>query len=182
MALTEAQRDLRRAHVNGGVGVLVSGIAWSAATLAFLAAGPKPAFIALFVCGLAIAPVAQLVSKFGFKAPPAGPGKRLEWIGIATVPVLLAGFFFGWLRLETESFSAIPIVAIGVGLRYLVFPVMYGGRVFLGLGAAFIAGGAAGLAAPESVALLMTLFLALTEVQVGSWLVRKWRAAGHATA
>lgn len=180
MAPTEAQADLRRAHVNGGAGVLVSGIAWLAATLAFLIARPKPAFVTLFLCGLAIAPVAQLVTKFGFKAPAAGPGKRLEWIAIATVPVLLAGFYVGWLRLEAEPFAAIPIVAIGVGLRYLVFPVMYGGAVFLGLGAAFIAGGAAGLAMPGSVALLMTMFLALMEVQVGSRLVRQWRAAGHA--
>lgn len=182
MAPTEAQADLRRAHVNGGAGVLVSGIAWLAATLAFLIAGPKPAFVTLFICGLAIAPAAQLVTKFGFKAPAAGPGKRLEWIAIAiaTVPVLLAGFYVGWLRLETEPFAAIPIVAIGVGLRYLVFPVMYGGRVFLGLGAAFIVGGAAGLAMPGSVALLMALFLGMAEVQVGSWLVRQWRAAGHA--
>lgn len=182
MALTEAQSDLRRAHVNGGAGVLVSGIAWLAATLVFLIAGPKLAFITLFISGIAIAPVAQLVTKYGFKAPAAGPGKRLEWIAIATVPVLLAGFYVGWLKLEAEPYAAIPIVAIGVGLRYLVFPVMYGGRVFLGLGAAFIAGGAAGLAMPESVALLMTLFLALTEVQVGSWLARQWRAAGHAAA
>lgn len=180
MALTEAQTNLRRAHVNGGAGVLVSGIAWLAATFAFLIAGPKAAFFTLFVCGLAIAPVAQLVTKYGFKAPAAGPGKRLEWIGAATVPVLLAGFYVGWLRLEAEPFAAIPIVAIGVGLRYLVFPVMYGGRVFLGLGAAFIAGGAAGLAAPESRALLMTLFLAMAEIGIGSQLVRQWRAAGHA--
>ena len=102
MALTEAQTDLRRAHVNGGAGVLVSGIAWLAATFAFLTAGPKTAFFTLFVCGLAIAPVAQLVTKYGFKAPAAGPGKRLEWIGAATVPVLLAGFYVGWLRLEAE--------------------------------------------------------------------------------
>jgi hypothetical protein len=180
MALTEAQSDLRRAHVNGGAGVIVSGLAWLAAALAFLIAGPKPAFVTLFICGLAIAPVAQLVAKFGFKAPPAGPGKRLEWIAIATVPVLLAGFYVGYLRLPAEPYAAIPMVAIGVGVRYLAFPVMYGGLVFAGLGAAFIAGGAAGLAAPESVALLMTLFLALTEVQVGAWLARKWRAEGHA--
>lgn len=182
MALTEAQRDLRRAHVNGGAGVIVSGLAWLAAALAFLIAGPKAAFVTLFVCGLAIAPVAQLVGKFGFKAPPSGPGKKLEWIAIVTLPVLLAGFFFGYLRLPAEPYAAIPMVAIGVGLRYLAFPVMYGGRVFLILGAAFIAGGAAGLAAPESVALLMTLFLALAEVQVGSWLIRQWRTTGHANA
>lgn len=182
MALSEAQADLRRAHVNGGAGVLVSGLAWSAAAIAFLIAGPKPNFVTLFLCGLAIAPVAQLVSKFVFKAPAAGPGKRLEWIGTATVPVLLAGFFFGYLGLPAQPFAAIPMVAIGVGLRYLAFPVMYGGLVFLGLGAAFIAGGAAGLAAPESVAVPMTLGLAMAELALGSWLTRQWRAAGHAAA
>ena len=177
MALSEAQLDLRRAHVNGGAGVMVSGLAWLAAAAAFFFSGPIPAFITLFVCGLAIAPVAQLVAKFVFKAPAAGPGKKLEWIAIATVPVLLAGFFFGWLRLEAAPFAAIPMVAIGVGLRYLVFPVMYGGAVFPGLGAVFIAGGATGLAAPESVAAPVTLGLALTELALGTLLARQWRGA-----
>jgi len=176
MAISEAQRDLRRAHVNGGAGVVVSGLAWMAAAVTFLAAGPTTAFVTLFVCGLAIAPVAQLVERFAFKPPAAGPGKKLEWIAIATVPVLLAGFFFGYLRLPEQPHAAIPLVAIGVGLRYLVFPVMYGGAVFLGLGAAFIAGGAAGLAAPQSVALPMTLGLAVTEIAVGALLARQWRA------
>lgn len=182
MAPTEAQSDLRRAHVNGGAGVLVSGLAWSVAALAFLIAEPKTAFITLFICGLAIAPVAQLVTKFGFKAPAAGPGKRLEWIAIATVPVLLAGFYFGWRGMAEAPLAAVPIVAIGVGLRYLVFPVMYGGSVFLGLGAAFIGAGTAGLAAPESLALPMTLALALTELALGTVLARQWRSAGHGDA
>jgi hypothetical protein len=176
MALSEAQRDLRRAHVNGGAGVIVSGLAWTVAALAFLIAGPKPAFITLFICGLAIAPVAQLVSKFGFKAPAAGPGKKLEWIAIATVPVLLAGFFFGYLGLAERPFAAIPMVAIGVGLRYLAFPAMYGGTRFVGLGAAFIAAGAAGLNAPEQLAMPVTIGLATTEIAVGALLVRQWRA------
>lgn len=176
MALTEAQSDLRRAHVNGGAGVLVSGAAWMAAATMFLDAGPKPAFVTLFVGGLAIAPVAQLIERFLFKAPAAGPGKRLEWIAIATVPVLLAGFYVGWLRLDAQPFAAIPLVALAVGLRYLAFPVMYGGAVFLALGAVFVAGGAAGLAAPESVALPMTLALALTELALGTLLARSWQA------
>lgn len=180
MAITEAQADLCRAHVNGGAGVLVSGVAWLAAALAFFAAGPKIAFVTLFIGGLAIAPVAQLVERFVFRPPAAGPGKRLEWIAIATVPVLLSGFFIGWLRLDAAPFAAIPLVAIGVGLRYLVFPAMYGGLVFAGLGAAFIAAGAAGLAAPESLAAPMTLGLALTEIALGSLLVRQWRAASAA--
>lgn len=176
MARSEAQADLNRAHVNGGAGVLVSGLAWLAAALVFLAAGPKPAFVTLFICGLAIAPIAQLVTKFIFKAPPAGPGKRLEWIAIATVPVLLAGFFVGYLRLPAAPLAAIPIVAIAVGLRYLVFPVMYGSARLAGLGAVFIAAGAAGLNAPEQVALPATFGLAVTELVVGTLLARQWRA------
>jgi hypothetical protein len=177
MALTEAQADLRRAHVNGGAGVMVSGLAWFAATVAFFAAGPRAAFFTLFVCGLAIAPVAQLVTKFIFKAPASATGKRLEWIAIATVPVLLAGFYIGWLRLGTAPFAAIPIVAIGVGLRYLTFPVMYGGTHFALLGGAFVLAGAVSLAAPEHAALLMTLSLAFLEITVGALMVRRWQAA-----
>jgi hypothetical protein len=182
MVLNTAQADLRRAHVNGGAGVLVSGIAWLAAGIAFLAAGPEAAFVTLFIGGLAIAPVAQLVGKFVFKAPASGPGKRREWIAVATVPVLLAGFYIAWRGLAEAPYAAVPIVAIAVGLRYLTFPVMYGGLVFAGLAAAFIAGGAAGLAAPQSVAAPMTLALALIELAVGTLLARRWREAGHAAA
>ncbi len=178
MDLTEAQADLRRAHVNGGAGVIVSGLAWLVSALFFLAEGPRPAFFALFLCGLAIAPVAQLATKFVFKARPSSTGKRLELIALATVPVLLGGFFVAWLRLGAEPFAAIPIVAIGVGLRYLTFPVMYGGYRFVLLGGAFIAAGAAGLAAPEQVALPATLGLALTELAVGTVLWGQWRRAG----
>lgn len=174
MALTEAQADLRRAHVNGGAGVMVSGLAWFAAAAVFLAAGPRPAFITLFICGLAIAPVAQLATRFVFKAPPSGPGKRLEWIAIATVPVLLAGFYAAWLKLKTAPFAAIPIVAIAVGLRYLTFPVMYGGIHFVLLGAAFVIAGAAALAAPEQAAMFMTVGLSILETTVGDLLRRRW--------
>lgn len=176
MALTEAQTDLRRAHVNGGAGVMVSGLAWLAAGVVLLLQGPRIGFIVLFFCGLAIAPVAGLVERFVFKAPPATIGKRLEWIGIATVPVLLAGFYIGWLRIEGEPASAIPIVAIGVGLRYLVFPAMYGGYAFVLLGAAFIAAGVVGLAGSAILMPYTPLGLGLLELATGAMLVRQWRA------
>lgn len=176
MALSAAQLDLRRAHVNGGAGVLVSGLAWLAAAIAFLAAGPKPAFVTLFVCGLAIAPVAGLVERFVFKASPSTTGKRLEWIAIATVPVLLGGFFFGWLGMAEAPFAAVPIVAIGVGLRYLAFPVMFGSLVFALLGAAFIAAGAVGILSHPA-APWIALGLGVMELATGAMLVQQWRAA-----
>ena len=39
MHLGEAQRDMRRAYVNGGVGIFVSGLIWAAAGLARIAKG-----------------------------------------------------------------------------------------------------------------------------------------------
>lgn len=177
MAISEAQADLRRAHVEGGAGVIASGLAWLVSAAVFLAAGPRPAFITLFVSGLAIVPVALLLTRFVFRAPPAGAGERLEWIGGASVPILLAGFYLAWLKLGAEPFAAIPVVAIGVGLRYLLFPVMYGGLRFVLLGGAFIVAGAAGLIAPEQLSLPVTIGLALTELAVGAALARRWRSA-----
>lgn len=176
MALTEAQADLRRAHVNGGAGVLISGLAWLAAGVALLSQGPQLGFYVLFFCGLAIAPVAGLVERFVFKAPPSTTGKRLEWIAIATVPVLLGGFFVGWIGMAEAPFAAVPIVAIGVGLRYLAFPMMFGGLVFVLLGAGFIASGAAGILGPAA-APWLTLGLGMVELAVGTMLVQQWRAA-----
>ena len=177
MALSDTQTDLRRAHVNGGAGVVVSGLAWLAAGVALLAQGPQVGFFVLFFCGLAIAPVAGLVERFVFRAPAATVGKRLEWIAIATVPVLLGGFFVGWLGMAEAPFAAVPIVAVGVGLRYLAFPVMFGGLAFAMLGAAFIAAGAAGILGPAATAPWLTLGLGVLELAVGTMLVRQWRAA-----
>ena len=89
MALTSSQADLRRAHVNGAAGVTVSGAAWLVSALVFLTDGPRSAFFSLFICGLAISPVAQLATRFVFKAPSSSTGKRLELIALATIPVLL---------------------------------------------------------------------------------------------
>lgn len=174
MTPTAAQLDLRRAHVNGGAGVIVSGLAWLAAAIAFLAAGPKPAFVTLFVCGLAIAPVAGLVERFVFKAAPSTTGKRWEWIAIATVPVLLGGFFIGWFGMAEAPFAAVPIVAIGVGLRYLAFPVMFGTLVFALLGAVFIAAGVVGILSPAA-APWAALGLGIVELAAGTMLVKQWR-------
>ena len=157
--------------------MLVSGLAWLTAGAALLTQGPQLGFYVLFFCGLAIAPVAGLVERFVFKAPPSTTGKRLEWIAIATVPVLLGGFFVGWLGMAEAPFAAVPIVAVGVGLRYLAFPVMFGGLVFVMLGAGFVAAGTAGVLGPAAAAPWLTLGLGGLELATGAMLVRLWRAA-----
>lgn len=110
-----------------------------------------------------------------FKAPPATIGKRLEWVVTATVPVLVAGFFAGWLRIEGDPASAIPIVAIGVRLRYLFFPLMYGGFRLALLGEIFIVAGAAGLAGAGQATDLLAAGLGLIQLATGLVLCRQWR-------
>jgi hypothetical protein len=67
-------------------------------------------------------------------------------------------------------------VAIGVGLRYLAFPVMFGSLVFALLGAAFIAAGAVGILSHPA-APWIALGLGVMELATGAMLVQQWRAA-----
>lgn len=146
MDMIAAQADLRKAHVNGAPGVLVSGVVWLVTGLAWYLAGPREAFIFLFVGGIAIAPLAALLTRFVFRAPAATSGKPLEKIAVLTVPIILAGFYIAWRWFGAESVQAIPVVAIAIGMRYLTFKAMFGLGTFLLLGGAFILIGATGLA------------------------------------
>lgn len=176
MDRTAARADLRRAHLSGAPGVLVSGLVWLATGLAWYLAGPRQAFILLFAGGIAIAPLAALLTRFLFRAPAATIGKPLEKIAVLTVPIILAGFYIAWRWFGPESARAIPIVAIAIGLRYLAFKAMFGLAAFPLLGAAFIlaggAGFALGLAGPAALvlgftelAVFMVLYRAATKLE-----------------
>ncbi len=175
MDTAATQADLRKAHVNGAAGVLVSGLVWIATGLTWRVAGPRDAFLVLFFGGVAIAPVAALLTRLVFKAPPPGIGRRREWIALATVPIILAGFLVAWRRFGVGSERAIPIVAIAVGLRYLTFRAMFGAREFLWLGGTFIATGAAAWLVGSALAGAAALALGLVELAFAAALHRAWR-------
>lgn len=175
MDKTAAQADLRRAHINGAPGVLVSGLIWLATGLLWYLGGPREAFIFLFFGGMAIAPLAALLTRFGFKAPAATIGKPLEKIALVTVPIILAGFFIAWRWFGMASAQAIPIVAIAIGLRYLTFKAMFGTGTFLMLGAAFVLIGAAALLVSSNLAGAAALLLGLVELAFFAALYRAWR-------
>jgi hypothetical protein len=176
-ALAIAQADIRRAHANGGAGVLVSGLVWLLAGLVWVADGPQRAFVALFFSGMAIAPLGQALARLVFKAPASTVGKRLEMIALFTVPILLAGFYAGWRRIGLAPDLAIPFVAVAVGLRYLVFPMMYGSSLFLALGGTFVVAGGLAITGYAPVPGNLALFLGLVELICGTFLYRQWRAA-----
>jgi hypothetical protein len=175
MDKTAAQADLRRAHINGAPGVLVSGLIWLATGLLWYLSGPREAFIFLFFGGMAIAPLAALLTRFGFKAPAATIGKPLEKIALVTVPIILAGFFIAWRWFGMASAQAIPVVAIAIGLRYLTFKAMFGSGTFLMLGAAFMLIGAASLLVGSNLAGAAALLLGLVELAFFAALYQAWR-------
>lgn len=172
---TAAQADMRKAHINGAPGVLVSGQIWLATGLLWYLVGPREAFIFLFFGGMAIAPLAALLTRFGFKAPSATIGKPLEKIALVTVPIILAGFYIAWRWFGLDSAQAIPIVAIAIGLRYLTFKAMFGSSAFLLLGGAFILVGAATFISGTNLAGAAALLLGLVELGFFAALYRVWR-------
>jgi hypothetical protein len=174
MKLTAARADLRKAHIGGAAGVLVSGLVWLLTGLVWMATGPGKALIVLFIGGMAIAPVAELLSRRWFKAPKASTGKRLELVGLITVPIILAGFYFGWRWYGLESPKTIAVVAVAVGLRYLTFPAMFGGASFWILGAQFIGFGTLALMAWPVPALNLAAIVGLCELATAALLYRVW--------
>ncbi len=169
-----AQADLRMAHLNGAPGVLVSGLVWLATGLTWYLAGPSAAFVFLFLAGMAIAPLATLLTRFLFKTPAATIGKPLEKIALVTVPIILAGFYIAWRWLGVVAPQAIPIVAIAIGLRYLTFKTMFGTGMFLLLGGAFILIGGAAFMSSISLAGPAALLLGLIELAFFAVLYRTW--------
>ena len=147
-----------------------------------MASDDRTTFITLFVAGMAIAPLASFLSRKVFKGPSASEGKRLEFIALASLPIMLAGFYFGWQHIEDSPALAIPLVACGVGLRYLLFPIMFGRAAFVGLGLAFIGTGLAGLAVGDLPAGKIALGLGMVELAVGAMLCRRWAQEHRAGA
>lgn len=177
-----AQADLRKAHVNGAPGVLVSGMVWLATGMTCYLAGAREAFIFLFLGGMAIAPLSALLTRFVFKAPAATSGKSLEKITLLTVPIILAGFYIAWRWFGMDSAKAIPIVAVAIGLRYLTFKAMFGTAAFLLLGSAFILVGAAAFVSGTNLAGPAALLLGLVELAFFAALYRPWRRPVEAGA
>jgi hypothetical protein len=153
---------------------MVSGLVWLLTGMVWLASGPGAAFIFLFFGGMAIAPLAEILSRRLFKAPRATHGKKLEMIGLITVPIILAGFYFGWKWYGIGSASAIALVAVAVGLRYLTFPAMFGGVWFWALGGCFVALGLAALRLEALPLVNLAIVLGLIELAVGYILYRQW--------
>ena len=139
MHLGEAQRDMRRAYVNGGVGIFVSGVVWATAGLVTLNASLGAGMAALFFGGMAIHPLSLLLAKIVYRRGKVRAPNPMEMLALQSTAFLIIGLVVAYLVSEAHPDWFFPIALLTVGARYLVFQTVYDMRLYLVLGFILIA-------------------------------------------
>lgn len=145
MNIATAQADFGRAYAGGAAGVLVSGLVWLIAGLVWQTAGLERAFVVLFIGGMAIHPLATLLTRFGLRCPPVNPTNPLTRLALESTIALFVGIAIAFVLLMREPALAIPAFAGIVGARYFVFRTLFGTALFWVLGGAMAWVGVAAL-------------------------------------
>jgi hypothetical protein len=139
MHLGEAQRDMRRAYVNGGVGIFVSGLIWAAAGLVTLYANMVAGMATLFFGGMAIHPLSLLLARGVYRRAKVRSPNPMEMLALQSTAFLIIGLVVAYLVSDAHPEWFFPIALLTVGARYLLFQTVYGMRLYLILGVTLIA-------------------------------------------
>ena len=138
MHLGEAQRDMRRAYVNGGVGIFVSGLVWVSAGLVTLYVDLFSGMATLFFGGMAIHPLSLLLARRLYQRGKVRAPNPMEMLALQSAAFLIIGLVVAFLVSDTHGALFFPIALLTVGARYLVFQTVYGMRLYVVLGAVLI--------------------------------------------
>jgi hypothetical protein len=130
MIISEAQRDIRRAYVGGGPGVVVSAIVWLGAGIVQHKSDATHAFAVLFFGGMFIYPISMLASRVLFHRRKEVAANPLGMTALESTIAMIGGLFGAWLFLAHEPAWAFPFAAIAVGTHYAVFRTVYGDNMF----------------------------------------------------
>lgn len=143
MIIEIAQREMRTVYLGGAIGQMVSGVIWliSAALGTFVSV--QAGLVSLFLGGMVIFPLTQLVLKISGR--PASTGKENSLNGLARqvafiVPLCLPLIYAAAMYHLNWYYPAFLIV---VGAHYLPFMFLYGIRQYAILAGLLITGGVA---------------------------------------
>jgi hypothetical protein len=139
--IVEAQRDMRVAYLSGGPGMLVSAAAWTVAGMVATMQSPQRAVWALFIGGMLIHPVTQLLLKAIGRSARHARGNPFAALAFATTiwMILCLPLAYAVSTLRIEWFF--PAMLFVIGGRYLCFSTMFGLRTYWICGAALAAAG-----------------------------------------
>ena len=141
MQISDAQREVREAYLNGAVGQLVSGLIWLAASALGTFASHRQGILVLAFGGVCIFPLTVLALKMTGRRGtlPAGHPMNALAMQIAfTVPLVAPVVAAATLHRINWFFPAVSVV---VGVHYLPFVFLYGMWQFAVLGALMLGGG-----------------------------------------
>lgn len=166
MLVSDAQRDITRAYVGGGPGLVYSGLIWLAAGYAQSRYGIGFAFLVLFAGGTVIYPVGVLLSRHVFRRAAEAKDNPLGMAALESTICMIGGLFTAWLMLPLKPAFVFPLAAIAVGTHFAVFKTVYGDRLFWLLGALLTGIGMAGIFAGAP-APVVVFGVAATEIIFG---------------
>jgi hypothetical protein len=167
MTLAESQRDIRTSFVGGGPGVVVSGLVWLVAALAFERHGTATAFAALFFGGMLIFPLSVAIVRGVFRRPRPAKGDALTRIAMESTIAMIVGLAAAYLLLPVRPDYVIPVAAMAVGAHYFAFSTLYGDRLYWLLAALITAVGAAEIWAPVTLPVGVPFAVAAIELLFG---------------
>jgi hypothetical protein len=131
---------MRVAYYGGAPGMFTSAVAWLSAGVVCLRASPQQAVWALFIGGVLIHPVAQILNKaLGRRGNT--PGNPFAMLALASTfwLVLSLPLAYSVSLLRIEWFF--PAMLFVIGGRYLIFSTIFGTRIYWVCGAALALAG-----------------------------------------
>ncbi|OBX20708.1 hypothetical protein A9995_03175 [Erythrobacter sp. QSSC1-22B] len=173
-----AQHEMRRAYAGGGPGIIVSGIVWGIAAYFVSRWDVRTGFIALFIGGMTIFPLAQLVCRKLLMRPAPSPHNAVGMLGLESTIAMIALLAAAWLMLPFRPDAVFPFAAIAVGTHYFAFATLYGDRTFWLLAAILTAIGTVALFEPAFETLAVIIAVAVVELLTGLYLTLRERGAG----
>lgn len=141
MTFKEAQEDMRLAYLNGGPGVLASGIIWLATAIISIYLSSDSSILVFFFGGMFIFPLAILISKLFKRSGQHHKENPLAKSALENTVILFAGLFIAYVIYQTNENFFYPIMLMVIGVRYLAFQTLYGLRAYWFLGLALMIAG-----------------------------------------
>jgi len=163
-------------YVNGGPGVFTSGLVWLFAAIILQFFDFQSSIIVFFIGGMMIHPLSVFVGG-KIRTQPAIPDKALLRLALFTLPLLFGGLFLAYIMSTHNQALFYPIMAMAIGIRYLLFKLIYGLNAFILLGLLLTITGIVTYFISVNLA-VVPLIVGVIEILIGIWLTRHRNTVG----
>ncbi|MGJ3240734.1 MAG: DUF7010 family protein [Anaerolineae bacterium] len=134
MTISDAQQDMRKSHVGGSGGILVSGTVWLIAGIVSAMVSTFGGVVTLFLGGMAIYPLGVVFAKGLGGSGQHQKDNPIAGLAIESTALLFIGLFVSFSVYQRQPNWFFPIMLTTIGGRYILFATIYGQRLYWLLG------------------------------------------------